>query len=244
MATYIISDLHLAENKPVLIKAFECFYHKLFLNDRLIIAGDLFDFFVGLDPEDRVQQQVRDIVKKAAARGITTYFQGGNRDFLVDGRAADFFGMKLLPEYYVVQTKEGPALLLHGDELCLNDRNFQRFRAMSQNRIVKFLFLHLPLSWRKKIGASIRNKSQAQDDQRHLAPEKYGIAHDAAQICLERVNAKIMIHGHFHAFGAHQNEFGERTYRFALGCWDNNFSYFVCDRNKLELVQKPMEKLF
>ncbi len=244
MATYIISDLHLSDATPVLFKALECFYNKLILNDKLIIAGDLFDFFVGLDPEDRSQQKLRDLVMAAQKRGIATFFQAGNRDFFLDKKACEYFGMKLLPEYYIVQTKEGPALLLHGDELCSNDRDFQRFRALSKNPILKAIFMLLPLKLRRKIGMKIRRKSQSQDDTRHLNPAKYGLARQAAEICLKRTNSKIMIHGHFHTFGVYKDEFGEGSYRFSLGAWESNFSYVLVDRTRFQIVQKKLEKLF
>ena len=244
MSTYIIADLHLSEGNPVLVKAFECFYNRLLLNDRLIIAGDLFDFFVGLDPQDKIQQQIRSIITAAASRGIQTFFQCGNRDFLVDEKAAAYFHMRLLPEYHVVATKNGSALLMHGDQLCLNDRNFQIFRSLSKNRLIRFLFMHLPLQTRKNIAMKLRKKSLALSDARDRSPQIYGLAKAAAEQCLKRTKTKILIHGHFHKFGPHQGEFGEFTYRFALGSWEKNFSYVRCDRQHLELVQKPLDKLF
>ena len=75
MATFIIADLHLSENKPVLTNAFANFYEKnLYLNDHLIIAGDLFDMFVGVDKNSRFHKRIRDIVLNAKKRGVTTYF--------------------------------------------------------------------------------------------------------------------------------------------------------------------------
>ncbi len=244
MSTYIIADLHLCEGNPVLVKAFERFYDRMLLNDRLIIAGDLFDFFVGLDPHDRIQQQVRSIIKTASLRGIQTFFQCGNRDFLMDKEAAAYFHMRLLPDFYVVSTQNGAALVLHGDQLCLNDRSFQRLRTLSKNRLVRFIFMHLPLETRKKIALKLRKKSLALADERDRSPQIYGLVKAAAEQCLKRTKTKILIHGHFHKFGPHQGEFGEYTYRFALGCWEKNFSYVRCDRQHLELVQKPLDKLF
>ena len=85
MATYIIADLHLSESKPILTNAFANFYdNNLYLNDKMIIAGDMFDFFVGVDRNSRFQQRIRQIILKAKARGIQTLFQCGNRDFLMD----------------------------------------------------------------------------------------------------------------------------------------------------------------
>ena len=163
MATYIIADLHLSESKPILTNAFANFYdNNLYLNDKLIIAGDMFDFFVGVDRNSRFQQRIRQIILKAKARGIQTLFQCGNRDFLMDKDMAEYFGMKLIRDFYTIPTPDGQALLIHGDQLCLHDRSYQKFRSMSKNKIIRFVFMALPLSWRKKIVSIkffVKNKS-------------------------------------------------------------------------------------
>ena len=38
--------------------------NNLYLNDKLIIAGDMFDFFVGVDRNSRFQQRIRQIILK------------------------------------------------------------------------------------------------------------------------------------------------------------------------------------
>lgn len=245
MSTYIISDLHLSEDNPVLTKAFASFYRKLMLNDKLIIAGDLFDFFVGLDPSDKLQQQVAQIIKEAGARGVQTYFQVGNRDFLIDKKAADFMGMKLLPDLYTIPTKGGKALLMHGDELCMFDKNFRRYRNLTKNRLVLFLFkLLLPLSIKRKIGAALRKKSKAQESLRELDANKIKLIHEAATRYLQATGCSILIHGHFHIYGAHNNEFESCTLRLSLGSWGKFYSYVIVDRTRFNLAQNHLEKLF
>ena len=94
MAIYIIADLHLSENNPILLNAFSNFYEKnLYLNDRVIIAGDMFDLFVGIDKNSTFHQKVRQIILNGRNRGVTTLFQRGNRDFLMTATMAEYFGM-------------------------------------------------------------------------------------------------------------------------------------------------------
>ena len=74
MATYIIADLHLSENKPLLLNALANFYDKtLILNDRLIILGDMFDVFVGLDPKSAFHQKIRAIISKENSYDLHLY---------------------------------------------------------------------------------------------------------------------------------------------------------------------------
>ena len=151
MATYIIADLHLSESKPILTNAFANFYdNNLYLNDKLIIAGDMFDFFVGVDRNSRFQQRIRRIILKAKARGIQTLFQCGNRDFLMDKDMAEYFGMKLIGDFYIIPTPDGQALLIHGDQLCLHDRSYQKFRTMSKNKIIRFCLYGITFILEKK----------------------------------------------------------------------------------------------
>ena len=56
MACYVIADLHLDVTRPELTQALRTFVASLKPQDELYIIGDLFNFFVGLDPEDIAQQ--------------------------------------------------------------------------------------------------------------------------------------------------------------------------------------------
>lgn len=248
MATYIIADLHLSESKPILTNALANFYdNNLYLNDKLIIAGDMFDFFVGVDRNSRFQQRIRQIILKAKARGIQTLFQCGNRDFLMDKDMAEYFGMKLIGDFYIIPTPDGQALLIHGDQLCLHDRSYQKFRTMSKNKIIRFVFMALPLSWRKKIALKIRKKSQKQeilrDNERENSLNDPKVKEAGAHF-LATTGSKILIHGHFHIFGGQNDAFGEDTYRLGLGMWKSQYSYVKIDRGEIKLVQRQMEKNF
>ncbi len=248
MATYIIADLHLSESKPILTNAFANFYdHNLYLNDKLIIAGDMFDFFVGLDKNSRFQQNIRQIILKARARGVQTLFQCGNRDFLMNKYMAEYFGMKLIGDFYILPTSDGQALLIHGDQLCLHDRSYQKFRSMSKNKLIRFVFMALPLSWRKKIAIKIRKKSKKMEIAREKEREDSlndPKVKEAGAHFLATTGSKILIHGHFHIFGGQKDAFGEGTHRLGLGMWNSQYSYVKIDRGELKLVQRQMEKNF
>ena len=81
-----------------------------------------------------------------------------NDKMIIAGDMSEYFGMKLIGDFYIIPTPDGQALLIHGDQLCLHDRSYQKFRTMSKNKIIRFVFMALPLSWRKKIALKIRKK--------------------------------------------------------------------------------------
>ena len=231
MATFIIADLHLSESQPILTNALSNFYERnTILNDRVIIAGDMFDFFVGVDPNSAFQQKIKAIITKAKQRGVNTLFQAGNRDFLLDESAAEYFGMKLIKDFFILSTSKGKALLIHGDQLCLHDRSYQTFRVFAKNRFVRFCFMLLPLSififlWTNDTGA-------------YCSGSLFG------KHILKNTGCTLLIHGHFHVFGGEQNAFGEGLSRLGLGMWDSHYSYIKIDRTDFKLVQRAMEKNF
>ncbi len=248
MATFIIADLHLSESKPILTNALSNFYERnTILNDRVIIAGDMFDFFVGVDKNSHFHQKIREIIQKANQRGVITMFQEGNRDFLLDENAASYFGMKLIRDFYIINTSKGKALLLHGDQLCLQDRNYQRYKSIAKSKLFRLIFMALPLSFRNSIAQRIRNRSQAKEANRVEYSEKIlqnPIVKKAGETFLKKSNCTLLIHGHFHIFGGEQDAFGEGLHRLGLGMWDSHYSFIKIDKKDFKLVQRAMDKNF
>lgn len=244
MALYIISDLHLSKKHPELLEAFSVFVDNLNKNDRLIIAGDLFDFFVGIDKKDSAQRLVRDTLKKAKERGIKSYFITGNRDFLVGKRHARYFYMELLPDFYLIQTVKGPFLVTHGDMLCTNDKSYMRFKKWCQKPWLQALFKALPLSLRKKIGSNIRSKSMENKKVKGSGHKIYEVMPEAVD---KYINIKPgiigIIHGHTHIFGKNI-ERPSNAIRISLGAWGPNYSYIRSDTQGLAVVEKSLDSLF
>lgn len=243
MATFIIADLHLSAQHPKLLQALSNFYQRLNCNDKVIILGDFFDFFVGIDNHDEFYKQVRELIGYNKNRGVTTFFICGNRDFLVNEKAADFFNFTLLPEGFTLKTPKGLALLVHGDELCVNDPKFQHFRKITKNPLLRALFRVLPLCLRKKIGLHIRQNSQNQETSRTVSPKDWQIILKEADSYIKKHKCQILIHGHFHIFAMDNEVFGKHSYRLALGSWDQNYSYVKIDDHNFELIQKPLNDL-
>ena len=65
MATYIIADVHLSNNRPLLMTSLRSFYGRTLINDKVIILGDLFDYYVGLNTSDKLHQELRSIIQSA-----------------------------------------------------------------------------------------------------------------------------------------------------------------------------------
>ncbi len=202
MATYIIADLHLTPENEKLTCLFEKFALTLKENDSLYILGDLFAYYVGLDPQNSAQDRVRKAISKLKELNIDCYFIQGNRDFLLNNKDALWFGFKLLPACYVIGHLGRKILLLHGDELCTEKKLYQLFRSFSRIRIFqKIFFLITTHEKRVKIAENMRIKSQRRFHETNCRMEK--INFPLAQKYLKKYQANIMVHGHTHCADIH-----------------------------------------
>lgn len=240
MAIYITADLHLSPLTQDLNAAFKAFVDTLSHNDILILSGDLFDFYVGPDPSDSSQILVREILAAATRRGVKCYFQHGNRDFLLNKKEARALHLGLLPDLYVIQTPSGPCLVLHGDSLCTNDTAYMKFKRMVEKPWLQWLFLHLPLTLRRKVALSIRKKSLEAE---RADPKVYGVVRKTLAEVVKRYRVQNVVHGHIHLLGKYVNEVPDLNIRLSLGAWGSTFSYVRVDRNGIAIAQKPLDTL-
>lgn len=159
MTTYFIADLHLAEDRPHLTQLFVDFMqHKAPQAEQLYILGDLFDFWIGDDENSLLIETVKTQIRNLVKQGVPCYFIHGNRDFLIGKKFAQDCGLILLPTYHLIDLYGQKTLLCHGDTLCTDDVNYQRYRKKVHQKWRQWLFLHLPLKIRLKIATKIRKK--------------------------------------------------------------------------------------
>lgn len=248
MACYIIADLHLQASKPELLRAFCAFTEALHAGDHLYILGDLFNVFVGIDPQDQAQNFVRTILAQAQQRGVESFFIHGNRDFLVSVREAKNFACTLLPDNFVLSYQGLNILLTHGDDLCSNDKAYQRYKRKVSNRYLQFLFRMLPLSYRRRIGNSLRERSQEMVREKGDANNPYSVVTNTLIdlcACYAQQGRTIdyIVHGHVHEFGQHLDECTGLKARFVLGAWGQMLSYcYINEQGVLHLREEPLNK--
>ena len=127
--SYFISDLHLsADREDINTCLFEFLAKQAPQADALYVLGDLFEIWIGDDDLNDFTLSVANAFKALKDRGIPIYFIHGNRDFLVRDKFALLAGMEILPEQYVANLYGSPTLIMHGDELCTKDIEYQQFR--------------------------------------------------------------------------------------------------------------------
>lgn len=220
MTVYFISDLHLTPKRPRTNGLFYDFLESIKPGAQaLYILGDLFEFWIGDDAAEVTgQSDVLAALRGTTNSGIPVYFMHGNRDFLVGEDFASATGCQLLNDPTSIQFGEVKVLLMHGDSMCTDDTDHQRFRILVNDPEWQREFLNYPIE--KRIDLALRARSQSAlhtsmtsmeiMDVNLRAVEKEIICHDA----------DFLVHGHTHRPGIHpvQIDQVEKT-RIVLGDW-------------------------
>src|SRR5690606_6723402 len=122
-----ISDLHLHAGLPRTAHAF--FNHLRHSRaDAVFILGDLFEAWVGDDMRHEPFEAQCTAELAAAGKRLYLGLMVGNRDFLLGLDMAQACHAHLLPDPTVLEAFGQRTLLVHGDELCLADETYLRFR--------------------------------------------------------------------------------------------------------------------
>lgn len=211
-----LSDLHLDPGHEATVQALAGYLARTHA-DAIFLLGDLFEVWVGDDAlADPGSFESRCCALLAqAARQHALYFLHGNRDFLIGEGFARASGTALLPDPTVLAFAGQRWLLSHGDALCLDDAEYQRFRVLARSPAWQQSFLAVPLAQRRAQARGMRAQSEAR---KHSGTWYADVDHPAALAWLQAANARALIHGHTHRPATHVLAPG--LLRHVLSDWD------------------------
>ncbi len=217
--TLFISDLHLAPERPDIIRLFVDFMKQQASQaESLYILGDLVEYWLGDDDRAEGLGEVFDCMKQHADNGLKIYLMHGNRDFLMGEQLAERAGCSLIHEPYIAHFDDTPVLLLHGDILCTDDVRYQELRKMLRNPAWQQDFLSKPLAERELMAQALRKQSQ--EETQSKASDIMDVNTQAVEDAFRQHNVSLMIHGHTHRPAIHQLEVdGQPAQRIVLGDW-------------------------
>lgn len=214
-----ISDLHLHAAAPHTFAAWQEYMASL-KADALFILGDLFEVWVGDDVAHSVSFEADCArVLRTKAERCDVYFMPGNRDFLVGEAFSQSAGFTLLPDPTLLCWSGQRWVLSHGDALCLDDVDYQRFRNEVRSQAWRSEFLGRPLNKRLALAKHLREQSQSR--QRDIRASGQGYADVDTEAALELLitaESTTLIHGHTHRPGSHA--LGHGCLRTVLSDWD------------------------
>lgn len=220
---YFISDLHLSAQEPDITHAFLNFLeHIAPTADALYILGDFFESYVGDDDTNPFITAIVDALAKRTKTGFPIYLMHGNRDFLIGKQFAKKSGVTLIPDPTVITIGNQSILLMHGDSLCTQDKQHQRFRKMTRHKFIQTIFLLLPLKWRLKLANDLRKESMKEN--RTKSAEMMDVSQYEVDRVIKKYNADKLIHGH-----THRPMVSEK--RIVLGSWEIQGNYLKINEN-------------
>ena len=234
MSYCFISDLHLNQDRPDITKAFLNFLENTACKaEKLYILGDLFEAWIGDDDQNEFISEIQNALIRIN-KTTKVLFMHGNRDFLIGPDFASSAGMKILTDPVVEEMFGDPVLLMHGDLLCTEDIDYQKFRKVSRDTKWQKEFLSKPLAERRIIAQNLRGASKEATGKKK--EEIMDVSECEVIKIIQESSVSLLIHGHTHRPNSHSIALEKHTAkRIVLGDWDEYGWYVWMDSNSCEL---------
>jgi len=172
MALYIFSDAHLGSGSDELEALKQARIAELFElvkqnGERLVILGDLFDFWFEYKhaiPKEHTDTLflLRDLVR----RGITVDYVSGNHDFWMDDFFESHIGVHVHRDRLDLEYAGKRIHLLHGDGLARADRGYRLLKWILRNRFNIWLYRKLPPDWAIPLAKWVSGSSRQYNSRR------------------------------------------------------------------------------
>lgn len=235
MSTLFISDLHLSGERENITELFIQFLEERASKaDALYILGDLFEVWPGDDMIQPDYQQSISKMKELTENGLPLYIMQGNRDFLMDKAFANVSGAILIEDPTIINLYGTPTLLMHGDTLCTDDIDYQKFRTMVRDPHWKTDFFSKPKEERLAMTTKYRKISKAETARKTM--DIMDVNQGSVEEAMSKENISQLIHGHTHRPAIHDFVLNKNNMkRIVLGDWFEQGSVLVCNEAGCQL---------
>ena len=203
----------------------------------LYVLGDLFEYWIGDDDVDEpFNAVIAGFFKRLTRAGTRLYVMHGNRDFLMGERFCQATGAELLADPTVTDIGGEKTLLMHGDTLCTDDLDYQKWRRTARSPDFQKEFLKKSLEERRATVHGLREKSKEVIQAK--AADIMDVNDDAVREALRRSGATRLIHGHTHRPGRHRVDVdGKPAERWVLPDWYSKGGFLEISGRKAKLVR-------
>jgi UDP-2,3-diacylglucosamine hydrolase len=210
--------------------------------DRLFILGDLFEYWLG-DDASRHSGYQPVVDSLASLSGKTkVYIMHGNRDFLIGDAFAASVDGELLPDPTKISLGGSNVLLMHGDSLCTDDVEHQKFRELSRSDAWQREILSKSISEREAIASQLRMNSTKGNAEK--SQEIMDVNQQAVISTMQEQMVQLLVHGHTHRMAIHDFDIeGQPAHRIVLGDWHSTGNFLIHDSEGFRLVNFPQETL-
>ena len=162
----------------------------------------------------------------------------GNRDFLVASEFSRATGVELIADPTQIDLYGRKTLLLHGDTLCTDDKEYQAFRAQVRNPAWQRAALSRPIAERIAMAQGLRADSESAKAGKSM--EIMDVSPDAVERAFAESGCDLMIHGHTHRPGHHRYRVGGREReRWVLPEWYGPGGYLEASPEGIRTIGAP-----
>lgn len=192
--------------------------------DKLIITGDLFEFWIGFG--SHVFPQYKDVIDKlheVSARGTEIIYIEGNHDFHMGNYFRRTLRVKVCPKKYALTLNNKSVLVIHGDT-ATKSISYHLWRWFSRSLAMKIFIKLITPNMAQKIAAYLSSKSKSYKGERASAIDDELIEYTEKRL-LGRYDAVIM--GHSHKQTAHTigDDTGRPIKYINTGSWQEFLNY-------------------
>lgn len=162
MALLVVSDLHIhGAADPVYRSLLSLLRDRARPGDTVVLAGDLFDLFVG---GKRVfTERYAEFFRQAALageRGVRLHYIEGNHDFLIRRAFQGAPGVRVHSHDFSIEMGGKRFFFAHGDTANARDYGYRLLRAFFRSPLLRLLVWLLPGSWVDWIGRASSRQSR------------------------------------------------------------------------------------
>lgn len=235
MALYIFSDAHLGssdvEKEELKISKIRTLFELVKKDgDRLIILGDLFDFwFEYKHAIPKEHHQVLFMLSDLINQGITIDYICGNHDFWMGDFFESQMGLKIHKDFLNLIYQDKKLHLIHGDGLAPSDRGYRFLKRILRNRFNIWLYQKLPPDWAIPLAKAVSGSSRE-----YTGKRDHSFASDYETYAQKMINNgfDLVVIGHLHL--PVYKDFEKGVY-INTGDFINHFSYAKLADGKISL---------
>ena len=240
---YFVSDIHLGA--PSLTAEFELtrrseilrFLNEVMTNgSRLIIVGDLFDFWYEYNsviPKEYFWLYAK--FKEMIEKGVTIDYVAGNHDFFLGTFFSDSLGLKVYQDGFSEKFDGKKMLVIHGDGLAEKDSGYRMLKKILRNGLVRWAirWIHPDLGF--PLARAFSKKSRE-----YTSTKDYGESDGMTDYARGKIEDgyEYVVMGHNHSPKLQKFEKGVYV---NLGDWLRHFTYAVFDGHELRLFKWKFE---